>query len=339
MIPSLKLAIFCEAGEMASHPDIHHLALLNPLGASLAHYTISLEHLLSRSGTSVSVFSTLEPSASGKGQIWWLIEYVRLLLSTRRRADDLVIITWPVLGYWDFVIARMLLSSKSLVKIVMHDPRPLVRATGYTRLARWCASRSSNGPSAIVHSKAAGEILQEDTSLPSVRVLPHPMLPPLPSTGPLDEVVVRVLGMYKIDRDIESLRLIASCGPSDWRYEIVGRGWPTVPGWHVDDRFVDEDEFDDLIRTSSVILIPYKRFFQSGVAVRSLELGTPVVGPKESSLSSLLEEKGAWLVTDDGWLDSIRAAAKAPRQDVHQVALSSYGLALASWSKWLVALT
>lgn len=311
--------------------------LINPLGSGLAHYTRSLEWMLTSIGADVAILSIYEPSASGRGRFRWLWEYCRLLLRARAfRRDACMIITWPVSGYWDFAIARLLLGV-GIVHIVVHDPEPLVRAAGYGWLARYVAGRRMVHAKPVVHSEAAANRVRARTPRLRLTSLPHPMFEPRQPRSSHGAPVVRVLGQYKSDRDVDSLRNLAATGGRDWHYEIVGRGWPGVPGWKVSSRYVSEAEFDALICGSSVVLVPYRRFFQSGVAIRCLEMGVPVVGPGESSLVPLLGEASGWLVHDEAWLPAVTAAIGADTQEIARVATRAYAHALGQWRDWLLS--
>jgi hypothetical protein len=322
------------------HKDLD-IVLVNPLGAALHHYTASLQHLLKDCGAKVKSISLMEPSAPKQTRLRWLHQYVKTLRHAKRRtptesASTIVIQTWPVLGYWDFAISRLLLRATPGF-IILHDPRPLVPAVGYGRLARWIASRRQVVARAIVHSDAASQIVEEDVHLGMTTNLPHPMFPPDKREKPAGRVIVRVLGQYKADRDLAAMEQLVRQGSQEWRYEVVGRDWPSIAGWKVTSKFVDENAFDSLIRTSSAILIPYVRFFQSGVAIRSLELGTPIVGPRCSSLRTLLGTNSQWLVDEStgSWTRAVEAAIEANPQEIFRAASTAYDNALRGWREWL----
>lgn len=316
------------------HGD-HNVVIVNPLGAALAHYTASLESLLRDCGAVVRVATLVEPSTSGQRREQWVIDYLKLLRQVARDSFGArIILVWPVLGYWDISVARVTMRHLT-PQVVVHDPEPLNRAVGYGRIARRLSGFASSGP-AIVHSRLAARVVREQTTLPLVE-LPLPMFQPRQhSERDIDSIVVRVLGQYKPDRDIQAMERLAAEGPADWRYEVVGRGWPHIAGWNVRDQFVRESEFDALIRSSHTVLIPYRRFFQSDVAVRCLELGTPIVGPRDSSLQSLVGEGSSWLVTNDQWLPSTIAAIDSSDDQVGNVAVAAYNEARSGWAEWLV---
>jgi glycosyltransferase involved in cell wall biosynthesis len=94
-----------------------------------------------------------------------------------------------------------------------------------------------------------------------------------------------------------------------FRLLVVGRGWPDIAGWEVDNRFLPETELDQRIRDSAAVLIPYSHFYQSGIAVRALELGVPVVGPRHPFLSDLFGDQWPGLISvgqgTTAWADGI----------------------------------
>jgi len=308
------------------------ILVLNPVGGGLHHYSRSLVETLDAAGAVTSLRSIDEPSASGESKLGWLIKYCGLLACARRRRDETVLITWPVLGYFDFLLARALAGHGAV--IVLHDPEPLVAATGYGRIARAMAGIRRVGASALVHSERALSVVHEQASV-RVQCIPHPMLAPVSAKSRTGPPQVSVLGQYKADRDVDVLRRIGDARGSDWRLRIVGRGWPPVAGWAVRDAFVTEQEFDRLIRDSDVVLIPYRRFFQSGVAVRCLEVGTAVVGEATSSLTDMLSTESAWLVQGDDWERAIDAALTAGPDSIAEVAKAAHQRALADWTIWV----
>jgi hypothetical protein len=313
--------------------------LINPLGAALSHYTVALVRLLEDMGAVVHVETLSEPSAAPYGRLRWVSMYTRLLASTRHAArhDEVVLVTWPVLGYWDFALIRAVVGRRTPY-VVVHDPRPLARAVGYGRTSRWAAGRRAIRAKAIVHSEVATRAIAcEADGVPTVR-LPLPMFSPRNAPERSGgEVTVRVLGRYKAARDVGALEHIAaSCDPA-WQYEIVGRGWPAVTGWAVKSAFVSESEFDRLVVTSSAVVIPYRQFFQSDVALRCLEMGTPVVGPRDSSLAELLGPDSPCLVSDGMWGSAIEAAVGSSTTEAFHVAQRLYDETFRGWRSWLTA--
>lgn len=315
-----------------------HVVVVNPLGSALDHYTRALVHDLAAVGVSTRVVSVAEPSADGRSAASWVARYVVALARARRGAPAEVVVTWPVLGYLDLPLARFVLGRRVRASITLHDPRPLVRAVGYGRAVRRLVRPVTGRVRFVVHSEAAKRHVSDDARV-DVPVVPHPVLPaaagdgaggpgtgdPAPST-PADAQgapTVRVLGQYKRDRDVALLEALAERLGERASLEIHGRGWPGVTGWRVVEGFVDESRLDALIEGSDCVLVPYRRFYQSGIAVRALELGTPFVGPEASSLAEFGPEVSCLVDEPEGdddarvqaWCEAVRRAVRKPQCD------------------------
>lgn len=325
--------------------------IVNPLGGALRHYTNALHQHLVDAGVPAQVRSLDEPSVSGKHRLAWLLEYVELLgragWHTRRSSAPLrVLVTWPVLGFWDLLLVKVMCGSSSWV--VYHDPDPLVRSTGSGRMVSALMRTLKRRPGALVHSEEAAKAMRS-RGVDASALVRHPVLPPskeTPATSmvghrPARRPRIRVLGQYKRDRDLDLLESLAEHLGSGYDCEIIGRGWPAVKGWTVDARFVPEDELDQLIADSTVILIPYKRFFQSGIAIRALEHAVPVVGRSETSLGDLFGPESRLLVSGqngsagdvEGWLKAIEFAVSDGRAEASRAAESFHRQAARDWAR------
>jgi hypothetical protein len=190
-----------------------------------------------------------------------------------------------------------------------------------------------------VHSRAAREALDAGIADDRVSLLPHPMLPPrsgIPrssrTSGP---PVIRVLGQYKVDRDVDMLYRLSSSFDGRADLQVHGRGWPDIPGWSVHCAFVTEEEMEELISSSDVVLVPYKRFFQSGIAIRCLENRTPFVGPAGSSLDELYGGASSMLAREPGeWVAAIRYAIDQGREETTRAGWSWRSRCEKAWSRW-----
>ncbi|GHP17326.1 hypothetical protein RN2511_020620 [Rhodococcus sp. NKCM2511] len=310
------------------------VVIVNPLGGALAHYERELTDVINALGFGNTTLSTFEPSHGGRSRMGWLSAYFRLLIRSRltkkRRAT---VVVWPALGYLDAVLVRFLAGPRAFV--VLHDPSPLVRAIGYDAVSIRLA-RVFGGDRFIIHSEAARRVT-ESSSINST-VLPHPVLAPIRRSGEVSRrQVVRVLGQYKPDRDLVALEEIA-VSIADVDLEILGRGWPEVKGWTVADVFLSEQDFDDAVDSASVVVIPYRKFFQSGVAIRCFERGTPVVGLGGTSLDELAGVDRKLLVGpsySSTWSEAVKYALERkepgdqPESDAVRVA------SVAGWDRWL----
>ncbi|WIE70226.1 glycosyltransferase [Curtobacterium sp. MCLR17_054] len=315
--------------------------IVNPLGGALQHYTRALADALDHTGARVSVSHVNEPSITGRSSLDWARRYITALWSARRtarRSDARVIVTWPVLGHLDRLIMHTVLGRRIESALVMHDPRPLVHARGYSTLSRRTGALAC-AVQLIVHSTTAHTALTTDSPETTPELLPHPVFPRTATPQPepaSEQPVVRVLGQFKPDRDLTLLAEIGERLDTRYRLEIIGRGWPSIAGWTVTDEFVPEEHLDTLIATAQAVLVPYKRFFQSGIAIRSLELGTPAIGPTGSSIADLYPDN-RYLANDTAtsWCDAISAATSADRDHTRTLAAHAAHTSRTAWSRWL----
>lgn len=172
-------------------------------------------------------------------------------------------------------------------------------------------------------------------------LVPHPMLKPKLAQQDVSELpLVRVFGQYKPDRDLESLAAVGRALGGSAVLEVYGRGWPNIDCWHVFPGFLDEKRLTELMVESSVILIPYKNFFQSGIAIRALELGIPFVGPRASVLADMVDQESPLLVHEGGshlWLDAVVHAVHHGKNEARDAGIRWREASVADWFKWATA--
>src|SRR5215218_7989906 len=296
-------------------PSMQRTALYssNPLPRALAHYERELAATLGRIGVEHRVL-TARPVEGGRG----VIGRARMLRGAAEngrsggRLEETAMQLWPSLGLLDPLLWRSRSRSGRTNAVIVHDPVPLRRQVGFDRVSRSLARRSGSGrlPIIVSHSDDAMTVSRE--LLPRFRhvKLLHPVLTSPSTVTRAPEPTVVVAGQYKPQRD---LALLARLGQRLRREgvvgEIYGRGWPDdLPGWRVTSRFLDEDELDRALASAWCVLIPYQLYFQSGIALRALELGTLIVSPHTSFASDLLGA-GSSLITDSSRSDEEFARA------------------------------
>lgn len=287
------------------------------------HYSRELVDVLETVGRGDVVLETIfEPSITKAGSRRWLSEYLLALrrLGRARRSGSSIVVTWPVLGFLDIVIIRMIAGPGH--SLVLHDTVPLVKSIGYGRIAQAVASLFTSRVQIVVHSERAAGDIKSARLRRHALLLPHPILRPESDDAPTpSRKIVSVLGQYKADRDVAAMEQISSAFGSDIHFRAVGRRWPEVPGWTVRDEFVEEGELDRLIDESSCVVIPYLRFYQSGIAIRSLERSVPVVGPSGTSLDELLGSDSPLLVKNSSdWPRAVESALMTGRADSSRAA-------------------
>lgn len=319
------------------------MCVVNPLGGALRHYTDALVEVVTAAGARVVRYEITEPSSSGSSRYRWLREYIRVLGRARTEHSVLTIVTWPVLGYFDLALLRLFRNRAGDTVLVIHDPEPLVPSIGHGAVGRVVARRVGPKPRLLVHGHEALSALNRHGLADRASMLLHPVQ----RRGHTDDArpaparpIVRVLGTWKEDRDMEVLRALGVLMSERLDLEVHGRGWPSIPGWTVADRFLSEQEFDELVATASVVLVPYRRVFQSGIAVRALELGTPFIGPRVSAHEALYTDLPDLLIDVDldttarvsAWVTAIESAVELPDDVLRAAAAAAVDAAAAGWT-------
>jgi glycosyltransferase involved in cell wall biosynthesis len=244
--------------------------------------------------------------------------------TVRSLPDDstFTLVLWPAFGWLEPMLWGGL---RNDARLIVHDPIPIRRQYGQGKLARIWARRVVRRMDTrfICHTEEAAQATALELGLrqpPSVCLHPILTMPDAPSNmrskGTSDPIVL-VAGQYKPSRDVE---LLSELGPrlkaKGLRPRIVGRGWPAISGWEVQDRFLSEDEFEDEVSSAAVIVIPYRKYWQSGVAIQALEREIPVVGAPTSFLLTLLGDDYPGLTASQGgpeaWLEAISTVVDEP---------------------------
>jgi glycosyltransferase involved in cell wall biosynthesis len=268
------------------------LTFTNPLHSTLGHFVRELNDTLRRSGVEAEerVVSAVEGLNGPAGKLRMLGRAVSNINAVRSTATHGNLQIWPSLGLAEMPLWRS--GNGPGHYVILHDPIPLRRQAGFDALSRFIAARVKGAalPTIVVHSRDAAAEAKRLLPHFTIVELMHPVLSAKPVARGLSEKRrVVVAGQYKPERDLGLLRAL---GPmlkrSGIDAHIYGRGWPDdIDGWEVDSRFVSEIELDAILRDASAMLLPYRNYFQSGIAVRALELGTLTVSPRNSFAEDL----------------------------------------------------
>jgi|GEM_PF-1460016 len=318
------------------------LALLNPLPAALSHYATALAQTLELAGA--RAWTVPCPSVEvGAGSAGSRVGAAAGLVLARRRAvaqagAGSVLSLWPSVGLTEPVWWPRSAS----VWHVVHDPRPLRRQIGYGGTAARVGRLGVGGAAGlIVHARPAADELAR-LGWPSPVLLPHPMLaadPDLSCAHPgLTRNGLLVLGQHKPVRDMTALRALADQVDPGTPMVIRGRGWPQVDRWQVDSRFVTEAEVEASLSACACLVLPYRRYYASGVAVRCLEQLTPVVGRRHPMLEELLGPDWPGFVKGDQWGAAAARAAAVPRREMVARRDSYAARSHAAWAGFVGAL-
>lgn len=309
----------------------------DPIPTVQTRYRRELDETLAAAGTTASLASWSRPVEGLPGRLGTARMGLNCLYNTvrARLARGPVLQLWPSLGLLE---ARGWASRRHARWVLFHDPSPLRRQHGFSERSRRWARRApqASRPTLVVQSRAAHDVVTRALPHHSAILTMHPILDEQRLTPKTSRPSVVVAGQYKPARDLE---LLAQLGPrlrdAGWTTTIVGRGWPPVSGWDVDDRFVPEDELDDLLGSAWALLLPYREYFQSGVAVRALENGTLTVGESTSFLDDLLPAQERLRVPvgagPDSWVEALTSVTADPAA-VHAAFVDYRERARRSWS-------
>jgi hypothetical protein len=307
------------------------LRIVDPIPRALAHYERELREVLAACGVdaegvgspSIERSPTRASVASRAAAVlWWRLR--------SRGASGDTLVVFPAFGLAD---PATWVGRRDRIWLVVHDPAAVAKQFGMGRFAaRLGRAAVGRRVRVLVHSQPAADVLRDRGW--SVELLPHPVRQPHADvataarrrTGP-----VTVLGQWKPARSIEPLRQFSAAAAWDGRRQVVGRGWPAVPGWTVDSRFVDEAELDDRIAAAACVLLPYDHYFQSGIAVRCLEAGLPVVGLRHAFLEGLFGASWPGLVDDDDWVAATERVATVAAEEMVDRRSDYWQRCVAAW--------
>jgi glycosyltransferase involved in cell wall biosynthesis len=292
------------------------VVLFNPLPLALAHYQRELSETLGRLGVDSRAVAPSPSTDDGESSLpSRAAGYLRAVRSNAG-GEGPTLILWQAFGW----LEPALWLGRSEALLIIHDPVPIRRQYGHGRPARLLARAIGQrlGPRLVCHTDEAAQATLERVggALPAVCL--HPILTAEgngdgpPRAGGAEDPVVLVAGQHKPSRD---MTLLAELGPrlraAGLRPRVVGRGWPEIDGWEVRNAFVSEQELEAEIDGAAVVLVPYRRYWQSNIAMRSLEADTPVVGAPTPFLRSMLgDDYGGFPAAEGGagsWLQAIEA--------------------------------
>lgn len=335
--------------------------LVNPLCYSLAHYSEVLEDVLSSCGlATVTVWgrgTERVEQASAPRRIMNAIRFYAVAAQeTRRHPQADVIVCWPLFGFADMVIWRVILPRSVRSRVVLHELHPLRRQLGSGRVTE----RVARG----LVGKRAGVITHNEESRHELRMLgwrrveylPLPFGPPGPDrlraaastessqteqTTPPAGTTLIVAGSYKPARALSVLRDLAVRAPERGvTLVLIGAGWPELPGWLQRNDFVTEEEFSQAISRSTALLVPYERYEQSGVAFQAYELGVPVIGKCHEQLDHMYgkDHPGSLNeLTAPEILRAVDAVCDLPRSHWIERARQTRQRDVAAWQRFLAA--
>lgn len=315
---------------------------VNHLPKALHHYECELRQCL----PSLSTWRTADAEARGSA-LRRMALGLRAIAGLRGVEDDLLRL-WPIFGLHEAETAPLWRHRRRAWWQVVHDPVPLSEGDPDPRwLKMWSTlSRRDSELRYVVHSTDVADLLVgSGVAETSLYLLPHPVTMvdrPTRVATPSEQRIVTCLGSFKGARDLHLMEQLAIELGRSYRLRVVGRGWPALAGWERDARHLTEAEFDAAIDEASVVVVPYTRFFQSGVMIRALERGVPCVAPRNAFSEVVVGSDCPHLLVEGSnagdWADAIRQATVA--KDRWKARLPDYrDFAARAYSDWWATAT
>ena len=302
------------------------IAIVNPLPTALEHYASEIVAVLTAAG--YRTYTVPTPTIESVRRTLPVMRTFRSLLSrfALRGVQDEAVVLWPTFGLLDPISFA---GRRGHTWLLFHDSVPLRRQFGMRRWAGRLGRHALNDQlTIVVHSEPAGQVMAQRGW--AVATAPHPVLPPTNRSAKRG-TQVRVLGQWKPSRSLDLLEVLAADPTLSGRREIIGRGWPNVPGWNVDARFLTEAELNRHIADSAAVVVPYEHYFQSGIAVRCLEQGTPVVGRSHPFLAELYGADWPGTVIDEDWSSALARAIEQPPEELNRRHAAYWELCVEAW--------
>ncbi|MDX1888195.1 hypothetical protein [Mycolicibacterium sp. 050158] len=319
------------------------ILLVNPLKYTLAHYEGELREMLQQANFRSVEVAVTTPGDGLTGSLERAQVAVRCVWQrwtmARQISGQTVVVLWPLFGYFE-PLTLLRLARRNCVYVIVHDPAPLQRSYGQSTWAAWVfrATKRIGAIEVIYHTETAQRVGTRETGVEGI-VVPHPVGRPTPLIEGCDRQigsapVVRVLGRFKDTRSLSALDAIANGAAGTCVLEIHGRGWPKVAGWTVNDAFVAEDDFAALVESADCVVIPYDYFFQSGVAVRCLEAGTPIVAPRHEHITQLYGSDWPGIVDDQSaWYEAVLQVLTFDTQCIRDRHRDVFGMVQTAWAE------
>lgn len=242
---------------------------------------------------------------TGRASFVWRVAILGPMLASllwrlQQIRPDFAICAMP--GLLDLVIAAGLKVLRIPYAVVVHDARPHPGERFPIQFGlHWLLIRGA--AMVIVMSRHVEGQLQNWRMVGHrtlVNIVHPPFAPVAPMPPEVHEGPYRILLIGRL-LHYKGLDLLADAlewlGPRpDMELRVVGQGPPSsaldrlraLPGVTVENRWVPEAEFDEMIGWAGAVILPYREASQSGVAAAALSAGRRVLGTLVGGLSEQL---------------------------------------------------
>lgn len=303
------------------------------------HFDEALAQTISRTGylsEELKQAPQIEGLNSFKSKVSILFRSLFWPVKAERKSNFFVFQVWPTLGCLEVLIWR-----KSSTIVFMHDPVPLRKQIGFSRATKLLAKNPLLVGKCQVLSLSKDGLVHSEELFPFNKKLyaPHPIKTDV-QQHPASGKTISIIGQYKQARDIQLVEeLGARLKAEGFETKIWGRGWPiSLSNWEVNSRFLSEAELDEVIIKSRLVVLPYSFFFQSGIAIRALELGRISVAIDNSFMREVFGESSPNLVSEfatENWANAVINGCNISEEEIKTIREKYTSHVDAMWGKVL----
>lgn len=256
---------------------------------------------------------------------WWNpISYIASILKANR-SDSIIFEWWTGAVGLQYIIAALLLRHKNTILEYHECVEPSENRTPllqlWSRGCLWVLSRLVK--QGVFHSEWELESCPRTLRPRISHIIPHGVYDCYGRTPAADFKVPQVsfnILFFGLVREYKGLRYLIEaferCNRPNWKLTICGEMWddvsiPDDPRIRVINGYVNDDTVSEEFSTASVVVLPYTRASQSGVAFIAMSYGLPIVSSDVGGLGDTLNGyDGAWLVQPES-SDEIYMALRA----------------------------
>ncbi len=273
---------------------------------------------------------------------YFLKGYINAFLISRKNRSDVFHLHFFNLGFLNLIVLLIAFFFKQKKVVTLHDVSSFHGIS--IRLVEKVSMFFIDG--IIVHNRASkSALLKKKLSLPKLAVIPHgnylPFVSMLPTPKERQKIRLLFFGQIKEVKGLDVLlKAMAIVVKENTRFKltIAGRPWKTEENYYekmILDlglgnfverhfRFIQDDEVAPLYEKADVVILPYKRIYQSGVLLLTWSYGRTVIASNLDPFNELITNfKNGFLFESENPDDLARCILKLNFNDILKTTLNS----------------
>ena len=252
------------------------------------------------------------------------LKYLKIIRHAKLRSCDSIIIHVFHFNRMDEWVLEKIKAHGMKTIVIVHDVESFISVTNSTRLKRVCEKLADV---LVVHNNFVFEELSKRISKETaekIHVIPHGDFLNLASGSlskaqarkklglNLEKKIVLFFGMIKETKGLDTLLHAWKNVDADSSLIIAGRLRnisfrkyqeiidlePASKNIHLMLRQIKNEERDLLLRAADLVVLPYKRIYQSGVLIMSMSYGVPVIVTRLKAFEEVLKHRYNALLVD-----------------------------------------